>query len=347
MADSKGGQAGVAARTTMIDVANAAGVSFKTVSRVLNGEAYVRESTRGKVLEAARSLDYQFNHAARSLRSGSAQIVSLLTGNQSRAYTQSVHLGALQQCQQAGVHVVVESAAADIEVNIEALERSLLETAPMGVVVTPPLCDNAEIIALLERHHFRYVLISPVAPGPGTPHVGMDDEAAAREMTALLIGLGHRQIGFIQGDPDDPASSLRRRGYLSALADAHIAAEDTLVVSGRFDWDSGLVAADRLLDLDDPPSAIFAANDDMAAAVIAAAYRRDMRVPGDLSVAGFGDTSVASVISPQLTTVYQPIVDMVSEAVRILTGVISGADVEVTQMTLPYRLVERGSTGKC
>ncbi len=333
-------------RTTMVDVAHAAGVSFKTVSRVLNGEAYVRESTRDKVLAAARSLDYQFNHAARSLRSGAAQIVALIVDNPSRAYMESVHLGALQQCQKAGLHVMMEGGTTGADIDLDALERSIVQTAPMGVVVTPPLCDNPAVIDMLRRRNIRHVMIASGQPETVAASVNMDDVAAARDMTAYLIGLGHRRIGFIKGHPDHAATGMRLKGYRAALSDAGIAADETLVAQGLFDWASGLESADTLLDLKDRPTAIFASNDDMAAAVIAAAYRRDLHVPRDLSVAGFDDTPVAGVISPQLTTIYQPIVEMVSEAVRILTDRVAGAGGETARITLPYKLVERGSTGR-
>ncbi|MGB3723778.1 MAG: LacI family DNA-binding transcriptional regulator, partial [Pacificimonas sp.] len=327
-----------------------ADVSFKTVSRVLNGEAYEREAPRDRVLTAARSLNYQFNHAARSLRSGAAQIVALVVDNPSRAYMESVHLGALQQCQKAGLHVVMEGGHVGerdgTDIDLDALEASIVETAPMGAVITPPLCDNPDVIAMLERRNIRYVLIAPGQPARAPASVNMDDRAAAREMTAHLIGLGHRRIGFIKGHPDHSATDIRYSGYLAALAEADITPDDDLVTQGMFDWQSGLACADRLLALAERPTAIFASNDDMAAAVIAAAYRRDLHVPRDLSVTGFDDTPVAGVISPQLTTIYQPIVEMVSEAVRILTDPVAGAGGEATRITLPYRLVRRSSTGR-
>ncbi len=327
-------------RATMIDVARDAGVSFKTVSRVLNGESNVREKTRQLVLDAAEKLNYTVNGAARSLRVGGPQIIAMLVSNPSRSYIESAHLGALQRCHETGMHLIMEEYDADIS----SLETMINSTMPLGIVVTPPLCDDPEVIALLKRKNISYVLIAPDDPETHTS-INIDDVSAARDMTQHLIDLGHRRIGFIIGHEDHSVSEKRYRGYAQAMQAAKLPIEPDYVQQGRFSWDSGLKAAEKLLDLDERPTAIFASNDDMAAAVIAAAYRRHIPIPESLSVAGFDDTQVAAVISPQLTTVKQPIASLVSAAVGLLTNQMLRSDEKIEPVFLDYDLVIRESAG--
>jgi LacI family transcriptional regulator len=148
--------------------------------------------------------------------------------------------------------------------------------------------------------------------------VSIDDFRAAAAMTHHLIALGHQRIGFIIGHPNQTASSRRLEGYRAALADAGIPEAAELVTQGYFTYRSGLDAAERLLRLDTPPTAIFASNDDMAAAAVAVAHRHNLDVPADLTVVGYDDTGLATTIWPELTTIRQPITEMSRVAVRML-----------------------------
>ncbi|QTD55210.1 LacI family DNA-binding transcriptional regulator [Parasphingorhabdus cellanae] len=328
-------------RATMIDVAKDAGVSFKTVSRVLNGESNVREETRQLVMSAAERLNYKLNVAARSLRVGGPQIIALLVQNPSRSYIESVHLGALQRCHKTGMHLIME----ECEDGLAEIEAMIDNTSPVGVVVTPPLCDDPDLIKMLDTKKIRYVLIAPRNPSATQASININDESAAEEMTRHLLSLGHKRIGFIKGHPDHSVSAKRYAGYSKAMQAAALEIAPELVEQGEFSWASGLAAAEKLLDLPNPPSAVFASNDDMAAAVIAAAYRRNIHVPNDLSVVGFDNTQVAAVISPQLTTVNQPIADLVSEAVGLLTDQTFQSGDRSKPIFLDHHLVKRESAG--
>jgi LacI family transcriptional regulator len=179
--------------------------------------------------------------------------------------------------------------------------------------------------------------------------VRIDDHEAARTMTQRLISLGHRRIGFVIGHPNQTASDERRKGYLAALAEAGIPKADELIVQGYFTYRSGLEAAEKLLSLDNPPTAIFASNDDMAAGAVAVAHRRHLEAPDDLSVVGFDDSALATTIWPELTTIRQPIAEMSREAVRLLTEEIrsrrAGEEPQHRQSLLPFKLVVRDSDG--
>lgn len=329
-------------RSTMVDVAREAGVSLKTVSRVLNEENYVREETRIAVLEAAEKLDYKLNQAARTLRAGSAQIVALLVNNPSPSYLENVHLGALKQCHDLSMQLVLD----ECPDGIEGVKRILQTLSPVGLIITPPLCDDPELIELLEAQHISYVLIAPNDPAAVRLSVNIDDVAAAREITEYLLALGHRRIGYIRGHPDHGASGKRYQGYCEALAKFGLEPDEDLIRQGFFDYSTGLQCAESLLDMDNRPTAIFASNDDMAAATIAAAYRRHIDVPEQLSIVGFDDTSIAAIISPQLTTVRQPIADLAARAVSLLSDNISrrfAGEKGETTIFLDHAVIERDS----
>lgn len=330
---------------TMVDVAREAGVSLKTVSRALNKEDYVSQNTRDIVLTAANKLGYKLNQAARTLRSGTAQIIALLVDNPSRSYLDNVHFGALEKCHELSMQLILN----ECPHGVDDVKRLADNISPAGFIVTPPLCDKSEIINFLNEHRYPYVLISPIESETANLSVTMDDERAALEMTEYLISLGHKDIGFIKGHPDHGASQKRLEGYYKAHKKHKLPIAEELIVQGYFNYASGLECTEMLLDLSKPPSAIFTSNDDMAAAAIAAAYKRNITIPDKLSIVGFDDTLIASIVSPQLTTVRQPISELAAEAVTLLAEEINHnytGDNEVKRITLPHALVERSSSGK-
>lgn len=326
---------------TIIDVAREAGVSFKTVSRVLNGETNVRAETRVKVMNAVKTLDYRTNHHARNLRARQSRIICLFYANPSRNYIGEVQLGALQRCQAEGYSLITEDCS-DGHRNLLALRA---ETQLAGAILTPPLSDDEALIEELQARNIPFVRVAASEELSHCQDVAIDDAAAAREMTAYLISLGHKRIGFIKG-PDDHAQAERRHsGYLAALAEAGLQVEPQLICEGNFAFDSGIACAETLLSQETPPTAIFASNDDMAAGVLAAAYRRQIAIPRDLSVVGFDDTPLASTISPSLTTIYQPSRELASAAVGMLLEEMNAAGETPRRRLLDYRLVLRESTG--
>ena len=175
-----------------------------------------------------------------------------------------------------------------------------------------------QMVKALHEANIPAVAVATGRPSADVSAVRIDDFAAAQAMTRHLIGLGHRRIGFIKGHPNQTASRQRHEGHLSALADAGVAADDALTVQGYFTYRSGFEGAEQLLALQPPPTAIFASNDDMAAATVAAAHRHGLDVPRDLTVVGFDDSALATTVWPELTTIRQPIADMSRQAVTLL-----------------------------
>ncbi len=326
----------------MIDVAKAAGVSIKTVSRVLNDEAYVRDDTRKVVIAAANKLNYQLNQAARTLRAGSAQILVLIINNPSRSYLENLHIGALKRCHSLGMQLLLD----ECEDGIAGVRRILDVVAPVGLIIAPPVCDDPEVLELLNQRNVHYVIIAPDDAAKVPLSVSIDDALAAREMTEFLLSLGHRKIAFIKGHPTHRAASKRFAGYHAALASQGIAIDENIIRQGYFDWASGLECAESLLDLADRPTAVFAGNDDMAASVLTAAYRRNIHVPRELSVVGFDDNQIANIISPQLTTVYQPISELASTAVDLLVQSLSPMQPSRNAIMLQHRIIKRESVAE-
>ncbi|HVV28493.1 MAG TPA: LacI family DNA-binding transcriptional regulator [Rhizomicrobium sp.] len=330
---------------TIHDVARHAGVSPMTVSRVINSEPNVREETRARVAASVKALRYSPNLAARSLASADAMHIGVLYSNPSAAYLSEFLLGSLEQSSLAGCQLVIEQCGG-LESEREAVER-LAKGGIDGVILPAPLCDSEEALKAVDEAGIPAVLVASGRPAAGLSAVSINDFEAARAMTRHLLSLGHRRIAFVNGHPNQTASGQRFRGYIEGMTEAGLSVGTDQVAQGYFTYRSGLEAAEKLLDAWNP-TAIFASNDDMAAATMAIAHRRGLDVPGDLAVAGFDDTPLATTVWPELTTVRQPIAEMAREAVRLLIEQIrgrrAGKPAAVMHKVLKFTLIRRESS---
>ncbi len=331
--------------TTLEDVARRAGVSAKTVSRVLNNEPNVRSETRDHVLGVAKDMGYRPNPAARSLAGARSFLIAHLYDNPNADYVARANRGVYEASRRHGYYLLpepVDSRGADLIARIE----TFLETSRVdGVILTPPLSDDADIAALLTHRGVRHVLVSPERRTAGQSSVWMDEAEAGAVITRRLLELGHRRIGFIAGPPQHGAASDRRRGYEDALRDAGLAAEPDLIRGGDFSLRSGLEQGEALLALEQRPTAVFAANDDMAAGVMTAALKSGLAIPEDLSVAGVDASQIGAALWPPLTTIRQPIGEMTRRAADWLMSYPRDGDAEPLEERFDFELVERGSTG--
>ena len=333
---------------TIKDVARLAGVSPMTVSRVVNGSAYVSSATRQAVQRAVRELGYSPNIAARNLASERGERLGLLYGNPSSAYLSEFLVGALEAATRHGVQLVLEKCEPTPVASRRAVRR-LLSGAVVGVVLPPPLCESAVVRTELSAARLPMVTVAAGRPPADTMCVRIDDYSAAREMTRYLIGLGHERLAFIKGHPNQSASEERWLGFVAALEeagrDARGEGSPVRMEQGFFSFRSGLDAARKLLAADPAPTAVFASNDDMAAAVISEAHRRGLDVPRDLTVVGFDDTLIASTIWPELTTIQQPIALMAADAIDMLVAAVRGSRraAERLHRLLPHTLISRQS----
>ena len=333
---------------TINDVAKYAEVSIKTVSRVMNDEPNVREETRAKVREVANRLQYRPNLLARSLAGSRSFLIGLLHDNPVTSYVYDLQMGAIERCREDKYHVLSEPLlhqAGDLEQRIS----SLLATIRLdGVILTPPLCDMNVVLQTIEAAGVPYVRIAPYHYQGQSASVGMDDSRAAYEMTRHLLGLGHRDIGFVLGHPDHGASHPRFDGFQRAMADAGLVPRPEWIKPGRFDYESGVEAGKALFAASQRPTAIFASNDLMAFGVIAEAHEAGVGVPDDVSVVGFDDNPGATLVWPHLTTIHQPVKEMAWQAGRLLMELAAGKMTAETfrsqDVMLDFALVSRLST---
>jgi LacI family transcriptional regulator len=314
----RGGSRRSRGTATIEDVARAAGVSAMTVSRVMNGGKNVRDSTRVRVQDAVDKLKYSPNSAARSLAAGQPVHIGLLYANPSASYLSQFLIGALHAARHAGAHLSIEACESEDPGDQADAARRFAQGDVDGVILPPPLSESKPILAELASIRMPFVTVAMAAPKAESLNVRIDDASAAAEMTRYLLGLGHRCIGFIKGHPHHVASIDRFRGFSEALAEAGLDVTEMPIEQGYFSYRSGLMATEKLLDRKDPPTAIFARNDDMGAAAISVAHRRGLNVPDDVSVVGFDDTMLATSVWPELTTVKQPISAMAEAAMELL-----------------------------
>jgi LacI family transcriptional regulator len=327
-------------RVTIKTVSLAAGVSQKTVSRVLNRERYVSESTRERVERAVADLQFTPSTAARILAGKRSYQIALIYDNHSPHYIHQIQTGLWARCAEESVRLLAQPTDVASPTLAHDIGGLIDQTHVDGVVLSSPVTDAIVVLEELERRKVPYVRISPGSEHGRSSSVSMDDVKAADEMTSHLIALGHRRIGFVIGHVNHAASDLRLYGYRQALDRAGLPFEPRLVVQGSFDFASGEAAGDILLDVQNPPTAIFASNDDMAAGVMTVAHRRGIAIPGRLSVAGFDDTALASQLWPPLTTVRQPTRELAYAAASLLFG-LKG---EAVHRLLPHELVLRATT---
>jgi LacI family transcriptional regulator len=332
---------------TIHDVAQRAGVSPMTVSRVVNGEKNVREATRAAVMSAVQDLNYAPNPAARSLAGAAGARLGLLYSNPSAAYLSEFLVGALDESSRKSAQIILEKCELTSATAERAAVRKLVDGGAAGVILPPPLCESPDVLGELKEADVPAVAVATGRFNAQASCVRINDFAAAYEMTNYLLSLGHRRIAFIKGHPNQTASLEREHGFEAALREAGVRSDKALIVQGYFSYRSGLDAAENLLSRKIIPTAIFASNDDMAAATVSVAHRKGLDVPGDLSVVGFDDTSIAATIWPELTTIRQPITTMAEVAIDLVMRAIkerkAGREPKLVDHLVTYSLVKRQS----
>jgi len=336
-------------KATLDHVAKRAGVSMKTVSRVVNREPNVRESTKAKVDAAIAELNYRPNQSARNLASERAHIIGLIYDDPSAyeipsaGYVVNMQQGALHACRKAHYELLIHPCNYRKR-NIDREIEEIIEYArPAGIVLAAPLSDMPRIIRAIEKTSTPMIRVSPGKPKANELCVATNDREISAEMTSYLASLGHKRIAFITGHPSHKAVANRFAGYKDGMQQSGLNVSERLIVSGDNSFRSGEVAAQKLLSRKQRPTAIFAANDDMAAGVIRVANRFGIEVPTELSIAGFDDIALAQLVFPNLTTIQQPLTAMAERAASML---IKGAEKNATGTEIvPASIIIRESTG--
>lgn len=345
-------------RATIKDVARHAGVSFKTVSRVLNEEKSVNAEMREAVQASVAALDYRPHRAARSLRTKRSYAMALIASGlfsgprsgdrpdwagEFPDYLSDVIIGCTGACRNLGNHLVLEFVAdSDIEESAKRARALLDDANPDGVLVSPPICDAKWLLDIFDLRSIPYVRLMPGTMLERGAIFAIDDHAAAREMTEYLLSKGHRHIAYIGGPQGHRAAQARASGFaeaMSAVPDAKAS-----IGGGQFNLESGEQAARALLTESDRPTAIFAANDAMAVGAMKAAKKLGLSIPEDVSITGFDDSAAARMAIPALTTMGQPTRDLAFKAIELLASAVDdGVSMKNGVHLSPHRLVERES----
>ena len=329
---------------TIRDVANTAGVSIKTVSRVLNNEPFVKKSTRDKVVTAIDELGYVASMPARRLAKGQSYTIGLIFHNASWHYTQDVLRGVIETARKAGYSTLIHPCDVCSDIDTKEVLNLVHQRAVDGLIFTPPADNARDVINELQQLEVPFVRLTPQDRTSLLPYVTATDMQGAFEMTNYLLSLGHRRIGFIHGPEDQRAGHDRFAGYKKAISDAGIELDSDMITYGDDHFKSGFHAAQHLLQLKAMPSAIFCNNDEMAAGCISAVFEAGLKVPNNISVAGFDDIPLASQVWPSLTTVKQPIHEIAEIATNMLIQLLNGEDSIGLYHEIDTTVVIRNST---
>jgi len=338
-------------KVTINDVAKLAGVSMKTVSRVINKEPSVRKKTYDIVMDAVNTLNYQPNLAARNLAGTSSFTVGLVYDNPNAYYVIDMQNGVLSRCKEEGYELVIHPCSYT-DSNMEADFKTMIKRSRLaGLVLTPPLSEQNSIIDMLDEMGIHYVRVLSGRPTDEDQDtcIYVNDYEAAYEITAHLLSLGHKNIGFLCGDKEHKSTTERLEGYQAALKDHNIALNNALVYEGQYSFESGVEGAKALLGENNPLkiTALLGGNDEMAAGALFASRLMGIEIPEQLSITGFEDSPFSRQTWPKLTTAHQAN-DVISQhAARLLFRKTRGArnqDKDIITTFTPS-LVIRESSG--
>ncbi|MDR1825938.1 MAG: LacI family DNA-binding transcriptional regulator [Bifidobacteriaceae bacterium] len=322
-------------------MARAAGVSVPTVSKVLNDRAGVAETTRRAVLRAAHDAGYVKRHRASGRKTG---VVDFLIAGYDTQWAFSLLRGAFEGGEMLGVDVAVHRATQGEQWDTAWLHRVAARGSDGIVLVATELTPAARAEAV--RRQLPIVLIDPIGPGDSSvPTVATANWAGSRDATEHLIELGHRRIGIITGPIGETTMADRLDGFGAAMRRHNLQPEPSLIRYGNSLVHGGIEHGGALLDLPERPTAIFSFSDEQASGVYEAARMRGLTIPDDVSVVGFDDVPLCQWVSPQLTTVRQPLVEMGREATRIVADLAQGRALAAPRIELATALVVRASTG--
>jgi LacI family repressor for deo operon, udp, cdd, tsx, nupC, and nupG len=329
--------------TTMRDVAQHAGVSVQTVSHVVNGTGNISDETRQRVLRTIEELNYRRNPIARSMRTRQTRMIALIILNISNPVLSLIASTIEAAAYAQGYHVLLYNTGLDM-----ARERDYLneigDRRADGVIIVNTM-DRASTARLVEQN-VPAVLIDCAQPNSPLPTVSVDNLQAAYAATEHLLTLGHRRIAHISGTPGVEIAHQREMAYLQAM-EAHGMAYRRVVPSGSIQWGfrNGYNAMNELLRDAEPPTAVFAASDELAIGAYRALAEAGMRVPHDISIMGFDNIEASAYTTPPLTTVNQPFLQLGQEAFSLLMRMLDGEQANPSNVLLPAEIVIRESTG--
>lgn len=321
-------------KTTIKDVAKLAGVSFKTVSRVLNSEPSVKPDTIEKVKQAIAQLNYQPNAAARNLAGTKAYAIGYVYDNPNAYYVINMQNGILNECRERGYELLIHPCNANSPTVIEEIAQMIKRSQLAGLVLSPPLSEMAPFMDMLDDIDMPYVRIvsGSVTKRNQRPCVFIHDRDASKDIVEHMIEQGHKRIAFISGDKGHRSTEERLLGYREALLEHDLSLDTELEIDGKYDFESGVKGLKALLSLDAPPTAIFACNDEIASGALFAARLNGKDVPRDIAIAGFENSPFSRQTWPKLTTAAQPTDQIARRATdTLITMIQSGRNEKYAQ----------------
>ncbi|WP_448546501.1 LacI family DNA-binding transcriptional regulator [Thalassotalea fusca] len=307
-------------KATINDVAKHAGVSIKTVSRVINNEPSVRQPTREKVMAAVTELNYQPNLAARNLAGTKAYTIAFIYDNPNAYYVIDMQNGILSACKKQGFELLIHPCSAKKENIVEEVTAMIKHSRIAGIVLTPPFSEMPEFVKRITELDVEVVRImsGDTEPDDIAPCILVNDHEAAQRITQHLIDLGHKNIGFLAGEADHMSTVERLKGYKAALEANNLPINDDIIVQGEYSFESGVLGAKLLMAKDDKPTAIFSCNDEIAAGALFAARLMGIAIPEQLSITGFENSPFSRQTWPRLTTANQPNPKIAEDAANLL-----------------------------
>lgn len=331
-------------KPTIKDVARLAGVSFKTVSRVVNNEAWVSDDIKTRVQAVIAQLNYQPNRTARLMRTAPFSL-AFVYDNPNSHYVIEMQNGILSQCRQKGFELVIHPTDSHSGQVLHELTTIIGSNQVGGVILTPPLSENRELVQQLLAQQAKVVrIVSGSAPPDDLcPTIYVDDERAGFSITRHLLKLGHRRIAFLGYHKDHQSSLGRYRGYCAALHEAGLTVSEQLVIAGDFTFDSGVAMTEQLLQQADKPTALFGCNDEIAAGALFTARMHQLAVPQDLSIVGFENSPFSRQTWPRLTTVHQPNAEIAAKAAALLISLMLEDETQTEHCGFELQLVLRDS----
>ena len=334
-------------KATINDVAMLAQVSKKTVSRVINNSPSVREETRDQVNDIIARIGFRPDPQARGLAFRRAFLLGLIYDNPNAQYIVNMQMGALDALRGTGVELVVHPCDRNGPQFLDDIRDFIERQRLSGVILLPPIAEDRRLLALMEELDVPFIRVT-ARPGEANEppihsrEIVSRDQVGCRQAGELIGRLGHKRVGFINGNPAYPSAHVRRAGYLDGLAEHGVKVTAEFDLPGDYSFDSGYNAAKTILASPSRPTALICCNDQMAAGAYHAAYEAGLTIPGDLTIIGFDDADVATRIWPPLTTVRLPTRDMAKTATEALMA----ADPPRGQtLVFDAVLIERGSSG--
>jgi len=338
-------------RVTIKDVAKLAGVSFKTVSRVVNKDLTVKGGNKEKVLTAIKELNYRMDSSARNLRSNSSFTLGLIYDSLNAFYIANIQNGVTNVCDEYHYGLQILPVQHNKNISVAELINISVSSRISGFIITPPFSENIELIEGLQENNIPFVRIISNGADNNTlsPLIHFDDVNVGAQLTEHLTDLGHKKIAFLWGQHSHRTSVARHEGYLNVLNKHAIPLTPSYVLAGEYTFQSGFERAKALLALSDRPTAIVASNDEIAAGAIAAASQSGIKIPEELSIVGVKSCPLGYQCWPQLTGIDLNAEDIASTAANVLISHLRQGDEKqgiVENIDFELDFVVRNSTAK-